>query len=105
MAEFLMCAVKDELSETFLAPVFAKSEEEIIRLFDYQINNTPLWKENPSDFSIYQLGDYNEITGEVRANLRKIASGKSVWRKENKDDLQSVKQTENDSDDEWYGFP
>lgn len=94
MAEFLMCAVKDELSETFYNPVFAKSEEEMIRLFEYQINSTPLWKENPSDFSLYQLGNYNEITGEVRGNMKKIIGGRAVWRKD-EDDLQSVEKTGN----------
>lgn len=93
MAEYLMCAVKDELNETFLNPVFSPDEKDILRLFEYQVNNTPLWKDNASDFSIYQLGYYNEITGEVRGEMKKIAGGRSVLRKEN-NDLQPVKQTE-----------
>lgn len=82
MKEFHVVAVKDELTNTFLQPTFAEDEREIERIFTYQINNTPIWKENPSDFSLYHLGTFDQETGELKKDVYKMIGGMAVWRKE-----------------------
>ena len=86
-------AVKDELTDTFLQPLFHESDLEVTRIFAYQINNTPIWKDNPADFSLYKLGKFNEETGEIESKVQRMTGGRAVWRKENKDDLQHSEQT------------
>lgn len=90
--EFYIVAVKDELTETFLQPIFAESKEEAIRLFKYQINNIGIWKYNASDYSFYLLGMFNTITGEILPQMAKLVSGSSVLDREERreDDIQHL---------------
>ena len=71
-------AVKDELSNTFLAPVLMNSEAEAQRQFKTQINTIPIWKENSEDFSLYELGEFNDETGELIGHIEKLTGGRSV---------------------------
>lgn len=89
-------AVKDELTETFYNPIFI-DERQILRLFETQINHT-IWRDNPSDYSMYKLGEFDEKTGEIFPQIEKIAGGRSVWRKDIQDDLHTIKQTGNDTE-------
>ena len=80
-------AVKDELTGTFFTPIFLKGEntkEQAERVFGEMINNNPIWKNNPNDFALYQLGTFNEKNGEIRQDygLEKINSGAPYVRKE-----------------------
>lgn len=68
-------AVKDEMSNLFLTPTPFKTEGEAKRQFKDAINNNRIWKDNPADFSLYKLGEYNEETGEIDAKLEKVISG------------------------------
>lgn len=97
MRNIKIYAVKDELTDTFLQPTYGENDLEITRLFAYQINNTPIWKDNPSDYSLYRLGTFNEETGEIESKVERLTGGRAVWKKEEKNDLQSVEQTENSS--------
>lgn len=92
MRKIFVYSVKDELTDTFMQPIFHESDLEVGRIFEYQINNTPIWKSNPADFSLYKLGTFNEETGEFNSKIEKIAGGRSVLRKEQNDDLQSAEQ-------------
>ena len=92
--KFHIVAVKDELTNAFLQPTYADDERAIIRIFDYQINNTPIWKDNPADFSLWHIGLFYQETGQIEPDLYKICSGTSVWRKEKDNDLQSVDTTD-----------
>lgn len=87
-------AVKDELTNTFMQPIFIKGKnnmEQATRLFAYQVNNTPIWKDNPSDYSLFHLGNFDEETGLISAMTPvKVANGRSVWN----GNLQSIKNTE-----------
>lgn len=79
---FKVYAVKDELSEQFLTPIFVEKEEQAKRSFTWQINNTPIWDDNASDFSLYRLGYFNSETGDLTPSLEKVVSGHTVLRKE-----------------------
>lgn len=74
----LFVAVKDELAETFYAPSLFTTEAEATRNFKTAINNNPIWKDNASDFSLYKLGEFDDITGMITTDLHKITSGHSV---------------------------
>lgn len=94
MKVFKIVAVKDELTESFLQPTFIENIEEAERLFKYQINNIPLWKDNASDYSLYYLGTYDSETGIISSTgLSKIASGHTMLRKENTGDILDFKKT------------
>lgn len=71
-------SVKDELTSHFLAPVMMMNEDEAKRQFKSQVNNIQLWKDNPSDFSLYKLGSFDEDTGEILYKPEKIIGGRSV---------------------------
>lgn len=76
--KFNIYAVKDELTQKFLQPTFGENEDAVIRIFKTQINSLPIWKDNPSDFSLYQVGTFTEETGEIEPAYHKICSGHTV---------------------------
>lgn len=90
MRNIKIYAVKDELTNTFLQPTYGENDLEITRIFAYQINNTAIWKDNPADYTLYRLGTFNEETGEIESKIERLTGGRSVWKKEGKDDLQSA---------------
>ena len=80
---YQIVAVKDELSEAFLSPIFVGKNEEGIRSFAWQVNNNKIWKDNAADFSLYHLGTFDEISGTVIGEKpTKLAGGRSVLRRE-----------------------
>ena len=86
MKVYQVYAVFDNLTEAFLAPNFIETEEEAKRLFQHQINSIPLWKDNASDFDLYQLGHYDAKSGTLVSELHKIAKGTAVLRRENEEE-------------------
>ncbi len=68
-------AVKDEMAELFLTPTVFRNEGEAKRQFKDAIKNNRIWKDNASDFSLYELGSFDENTGEIKPNLTKVISG------------------------------
>lgn len=92
---FEIVAVYDNLTESFLQPTFVPTLAEAQRLFQYQINSIPLWRENASDYDLYSLGTYNTEEGYITSVKHKICKGPAVLRRENENnDLQSDSQTE-----------
>lgn len=85
-------AVKDELTGTYFTPIFLKGEEtqkQAERVFSEMINNNPIWKNNPNDFSLYKLAKFDETTGAFYTFyedgdqiIEKINSGAPYVRKE-----------------------
>lgn len=75
---YTIAAVKDELSGTYLTPIFVRNIAEAQRSFTWQINNTPIWKDNPSDFSLWRLGFFDEETGSISCDIEKLLNGRSV---------------------------
>lgn len=82
MKYFIIVAVKDELTDTFMQPVFGESQEELERIFKYQINSIPLWKENADDYSLYKLGEFNDNNGQIISDIKKLMGGRSAVKKE-----------------------
>lgn len=76
-------AIKDELTGTFLQPVFVRTEAEITRWFKMVFNDNKLWKDNPSQFNLYHLGMFNDGTGEFKpTKVEMIVAGTSIPKKE-----------------------
>lgn len=73
-----MYAVKDELSNSFYAPALMRNDAEALRAFKSQVNHQDIWKDNPGDFGLYKVGEYNDATGEITPEFEKLASGRSV---------------------------
>lgn len=79
--EAAIISVKDELTGAFMQPQFIKGKEwkkQAIRIFQHNINNIGIWKSNPTDYSLYYIGVFNEETGEIFGIPDKIANGRSV---------------------------
>lgn len=82
---FYIVAVKDELTNTYLQPTFGDNLDALTRIFKTQINTLPIWKDNPTDFSLYMLGHFDQETGEIIPDIKKITSGHSVREREEKE--------------------
>lgn len=65
MKEYIIIAVKDRVAEKFLQPTFTENVATAKRLFAIQISKIELWKENPEQFELYQLGMFCEDTGNI----------------------------------------
>lgn len=90
MKVFEIVAVYDNLTEAYLEPHFFGTLAEAQRVFEYQINNIELWKENAGDYDLYSLGKFDAQEGSIISEVHKMMNGRSVLRKERRDDLQPV---------------
>ena len=59
-------SIKDEL-EGFTPPVICKDDQNAKRWFKTQLENNPLMKGNPTDFSIWLIGYFHTGKGIIRA--------------------------------------
>lgn len=79
---YRMYSVKDEMTGKFMNPMFVEDNEIAdsiaIRDFRTSVNTIKLWKENPTDYSLYLVGKFSDESGAESTALDKIASGRSV---------------------------
>lgn len=79
---YTMYSVKDELTGKFMNPMFTEandlSDSLATREFRTNLNSIKLWKENPTDYSLYKVGYFDDETGAESCALEKIVSGRSV---------------------------
>lgn len=79
---FKMYAVKDEMTGKFMNPIFMEDNEVADNLatrhFGSQLNNIQLWKDNPNDYSLYLVGQFDDEEGANAIMIQKVASGRSV---------------------------
>lgn len=85
MARFRMYSVKDELTGKFMNPVYVEeadgyelANQIATRDFKSNVNNIPLWKSNPNDYSLYLVGIFDDETGAEATAIEKIIGGRSV---------------------------
>ena len=71
-------AVKDELINKYLQPIYAESDPAATRDFKYKINNIEQWKQNASDYSLYRLGTFDDESGIYESTIEKVQGGRSV---------------------------
>lgn len=70
-------AVKDLMTDRFMNPALSQDDNVATRQFRSNINHIPLWQDNPSDFDLWNLGSFNEETGEIIYNPKKVINGRS----------------------------
>ena len=61
----IIVSVKDKVTEQFLQPIFVHNEEEAKRVFAYQLQSNPLWKDNAEQFEIYNMGWFDTERGTI----------------------------------------
>ena len=80
---YTIATVKDELTGKFYQPNFFSSALDATRMFKYQVNENKYWKANSGDYGLYELGTYDDETGELRnITPNKIASGRACVEEE-----------------------
>lgn len=60
-------SVYDAAAEAFLQPFFSQTVGSALRSFGDAVNNpeTPMFK-HTSDYSLFQLGEYNDLNGSLK---------------------------------------
>ena len=73
-------AIHDNLAEVFLTPVIFRSEGEAKRWFKTVINdkNNDVIYNNPNDYELWCVGEWDEKEGIMIGNLHKIVDGRSL---------------------------
>lgn len=72
MEQVLMVAVKDKVAGKFMQPIFTENRDTAKRIFAMQINKIEIWKENPEQFELYDLGLFCIETGNIVGNDEKF---------------------------------
>lgn len=57
-----------------MTPQFVRNQDEAKRLFAYQLKNNPIWRENPEQFELYDLGLFDSETGNIIGNDKKFST-------------------------------
>lgn len=71
----IMIAVRDVKSEAYGRPFFVNSVGVAIRSFDDEVNRPHeenMMYNHPGDFSLYEIGTFDDQTGEVKSMTPKI---------------------------------
>lgn len=74
-------AIRDNLANAFMTPVLFDNENMAIRWFTGVVNSkeqNEVIYNNPGDFELWKIGAYDNVTGNLIANLDKLATGLSV---------------------------
>lgn len=74
-------AIRDNLANAFMTPVLFDNENMAIRWFTGVVNSkeqNEVIYNNPGDFELWKIGAYDNVTGNLVANLDKLATGLSV---------------------------
>lgn len=77
--EFLVVAIKDLVTGRFMQPIYAENEGSAKRWFSGVLHNTEMFKDNPEDFEVYQLGNFKDDFGmSGLPEPKKLFSGKEI---------------------------
>lgn len=60
-----MYTVRDEASQLYMTPTTSATNEVAIRDFDYALKSNELMRFKPTDFSLWKIADYDDVTGIV----------------------------------------
>ena len=66
--QFKIFSIRDSKAEAFNTPIFLATEGQAIRMFDYMCNKPDSTiAMHPEDYTLFALGEFNDITGLVEA--------------------------------------
>lgn len=70
MSTKILVSLYDRATEAYAPIMTVSTKAEAIRSFRQAVNDptTPLWN-NPTDFELYQVGEFDDQNGEIRANI------------------------------------
>ena len=71
-------AMKDNLANVFMQPQLFQNENVALRNFSEIINGQSLFKNNPADFELWKLGEFDDQEGFITSAPEKMATGLSV---------------------------
>ena len=58
-------SIRDEASGLFTGIQLSECNDVAIRNFDYALKSNDLMRFKPEDFSLYYLGDYDNVSGHI----------------------------------------
>lgn len=63
----LMFGIRDAKADCFIGnPIFVRARGQAVRAFADQVNESSTdWGKYPADFSLFELGEFDEVTGKV----------------------------------------
>lgn len=64
--------IRDEASTLYMDLQISVNNDVAIRNFDYAMSHTDIMSFRPEDFSLWYLGDYDDVTGIIEAKSPKI---------------------------------
>lgn len=74
-------SIKDEKSDLFSMPFTSRTRGTAIRIFEQTVNNNQegnLLSKYPQDYTLYQIADFDTLTGQILSNIEKIMRADEV---------------------------
>lgn len=59
--------IRDEASGLFMRPTTSETNDVAIRDFDYAVKSNELMSYKPTDFSLWLIGHYDDVTGVIES--------------------------------------
>jgi len=87
-------SIYDLKSQSFGHPFSALSDELALRAFSGSVNSSPgnLMADSPEDFTLYHVGEMDDETGSIKAEvLSSLVNGITLKKETDKSDLQHIK--------------
>lgn len=60
--------IRDEASGLYMTPTTNLTNDAAIRDFDFALKSNELMKFKPQDFSLWKIGEYDDVTGVIDAD-------------------------------------
>lgn len=74
-----MFAVYDSAVEAFMQPFFMRSKGEALRAWQTTVNDPSTnFNKHPDDYCLFQIGEYDEISGKVTSLDTKLSLGMAI---------------------------
>lgn len=71
--------IHDAKSEAYLTPIYFRTKGEAIRAFTATVNDeTSNFSKNPEDFTLFELGEYDDCKAKLSPHLTAIPIGKAL---------------------------
>lgn len=77
--EYLLISLKDRAVDAFQPVANVRAEGEALRVFrDLIADPNSQQHRHPDDYDLYLVGYFNDQTGAIRIEFRKLADGKTI---------------------------
>lgn len=64
--------IRDEASQLYMSLQTNETEQLAIRNFDYALQSNEMMRFQPQDFSLWQVGTYDDVTGVITSQNPKV---------------------------------